>query len=181
VTGSTTSCTGGNFCQQAYPASQCLPPTALGFPTDLGSSQSHGAGALSGFAITTTSAVTLWRFGLVPKNAAGQHVRFALYEALGGVPRTLVAQSAELTLSGAQTVAPTASGIVLKANTTYFIMAIFDAATDVGHDTTGGTTLHYILRAYGAAFPGMLNDGGSGTATTAAPAQSNMNYFILVY
>jgi hypothetical protein len=176
-------CNAGQFCQQTYPNSVCAAPVAIGFSTDIGPTQSHGAGLLAGFALTTTNAATLHRFGLLAKNTTGsQRVRMALYEASAGLPRTLVASTGHLTLAnGNNVVAPTASGIALKAGTTYFIMSVFETATDVPHDASNMTTWHYITMGYATTFPGTLNDGSAGTVTSTQSSQSNMAYYILVY
>jgi hypothetical protein len=143
----------------------------------------HGANLLAGIPITTSTAVTLYRFGIYAKNTNGtQRVRMALYETSGGLPNTLVASSGHLTVvNGNNLVAPTASGIVLKAATTYYLMSVFETATDVPHDATSSTTWHYIPLSYGLVFPPTLNNGMSGTATTGQMSQSHIAYSIQVY
>jgi hypothetical protein len=183
VNGSTTSCNSGEFCQQAYPSSACAPPVTIGYATDIGATVNHGANLLAGIPITTGTAVTLYRFGIYAKNTNGtQRVRMALYETNGGLPNTLVASSGHLTVvDGNNLVAPTASGIVLKAATTYYLMSVFETATDVPHDATSSTTWHYIPLSYGLVFPPTLNNGTSGTTTTGQMSQSHIAYSIQVY
>jgi hypothetical protein len=127
--------------------------------------------------------VTLYQFGIYAKNTTGsQRVRLALYETSAGLPYNLVASSSHLTLAnGNNVVAPTASGIFLKAATTYYIMSVFEAAVDVPHDATSATTWHYIPMSYGVVFPTTLNSGTGGTMTTGQVSQSHIAYSILVY
>jgi len=183
VNGSTTTCNAGQFCQQPYPMSACAAPVTLGYPTDIGATVSHGAGLLAGIPITTTNAVTLYRFGIFAKNTTGsQRVRMALYETNAGAPYNLVASSGHLTLAnGNNLVAPAVSGIVLKAATTYYVMSVFETAVDVPHDATMSTTWHYIPLSYGLVFPPTLNNAMAGTTTTAQMSQSHIAYSIQVH
>jgi hypothetical protein len=185
VNGSTVTCNAGQFCQQPYPMSQCAPPTAVGFYNDLQLTQSHGAGALSGFAITTTSAVTLYRFGAIMRNVSGtRHMRFALYDTNGAVPHKRIAQSVELTLAtGRNEVAPSASGITLAASTTYYLMMVLDTTTDAADDGSTSTTWHFANHAYLNPLPDYLNPIGTetGPPTSPQPGLSNMSAYILVY
>jgi hypothetical protein len=161
----------------------CAAPVPLGFYNDLGGTQSHSVNYLLGYAVTTSSAVTLYRFGLIARNITGtKQARMALYEAIAGVPRTLVAQTDLFTLSNGRNgdIAPLA-GVALKASTTYFIMAKFDTATDIGHDSTSGTTWHIVLNPFLNPFFPELNDGSSGTTTSPQAQASNINFYILTY
>ena len=183
VNGTTTTCNAGQFCQQPYPSSACAPPVTLGYATDIGASVSHGAGLLAGIPITTTGAVTLYRFGVFAKNTNGtQRVRMALYETNAGLPYNLVASTGHITLANGNNLGtPTASGIVLKAATTYYLMSVFETAADVPHDATSSTTWHYVTLNYGLVFPPTLNNGMAPTTTTAQMSQSHIAYSILVY
>jgi hypothetical protein len=182
VNGSTETCNAGQFCQQAYPSSLCAPPATLGYATDIGTVVSHSAGLLAGIPITTTNAVTLYRFGIFAKNTNGtQRVRMALYETSAGAPHTLIASTGHLTLTNGNNLAAPVATVVLKAATTYYLMAVFEAAVDVPHDATGATTWHYIPLSYGLVFPPTLNDGMGGTTTTPQVSQSHIAYSILVY
>jgi hypothetical protein len=182
ITQTTSSCNSGDFCQGPYPSSQCKPPTPLGFYSYLGSTQPHTANFLAGFKITTTNAVTLYKFGLIAKNISGApNVRFALYRDNGsGVPGTLVASSTGLALvNDRNETTPTQSGIALSAATNYFILAVFDVSTDIGDDGTAASTTHFRAMNYGLVFPSTLNDGTN--PTMALTGVGNNNYYILVY
>jgi hypothetical protein len=183
VNGSSSTCSPGQFCQQSYPNAQCAAPVPIGHYNDLGSAETHSAFYLTGYGVTPANAVTLHRFGIRAAISSGTHrVRMALYETNGSSPGALRASTDIFTLVNGNNDIPPLAGYALVAGTTYFIMAVFETDTDVGHDGTAGTTWHYNnMMSFLKPFPAALNDGTSANTTFAQSSLSNMNFYLLVY
>jgi hypothetical protein len=132
------------------------------------------------FVHTPNNAVTLYKFGIIV-GASPAKVRFGLYRDNGSaLPGTLVASTGAVTLvAGRNEVA--ATPVTLAANTNYYILAVFESATNVGHDTGASTTWHYKSMIFANPFPTMLNDGNAANMTSMQMAASSINYYILVY
>ncbi len=141
----------------------------------------HSANFLLGFPVHTPNrATTLYKFGIIVGATPG-HVRIALYQDNGaGIPGALIVNTGQVTLTAGRNEIISATTPLL-ANTDYFIMALFDAATNVGNDGSATHSVYYKSQPYANPFSTTLNDGNSANATTTQPNVGLVNYYILVY
>lgn len=174
-----TGCGAGAMCAGAYPSAMCKMPQPLGWYNDLGATDVNSPNYLVGVPVTVTAASVLHRFGLIVRSdAVGKHVQFGLYRDSGGGagPGQLVAQTTgTVLLSGRNEIAPTVASVALAAGT-YWLMAVFDQNTNVGHDTTTTGTWKYFMHAYGAALPNPIS-----APITTETSVANLNYYLLVF
>ena len=165
------------MCGGSYPGAGCHAPQPLGWYTDLGSTDSHDPNYLTGVRITVATASTLSKFGLIAgSDALGAHVQFGLYRDGGGTagPTTLVASTNGAALvMGRNEVTPTTAAVALAPGD-YWIMAVFDRSTDVGHDTGTSATWRYAMLAYGSALPTTVS-------TMSVTGVAEINFYVLVY
>jgi hypothetical protein len=176
IQGQTTTCSTGQYCWHTTTA--CAAPSAVGYPTDLGSTGNRTGGVLLGQPITLAAGSTVRSFGLLAPSAASQ-VSFGLYSDQSGSPYQLVASAqSKAVLAGANVypaVAASGQSLTIATSGTYWVMALFDVTTTVRQSTTTGTlvTVKYLTTGFGA-LPSTL----SGTmAQTNVPAS---NYYLLI-
>jgi hypothetical protein len=92
------------------------------------------AGFLYGGALTVSSNVTLVGFGIVSFDA-GSHGQLALYRDVAGAPGPLTAASSTFTVAMGRN-DEAVQGVALTPGM-YWLMATFDATTNIGADMTG--------------------------------------------
>jgi hypothetical protein len=153
ITGQTTTCGSGQYCW--HTTTMCAPPTAVGSPTDLGSTGNRSGGTLLGQSITLTAGTTIRSFGLLAPSASSQ-VSMGLYTDQSGSPYQLVASAqSKAVLAGTNVYAATASSgqsLTIATTGTYWIMALFDVTTTVRQAPTTGplVTIKYVSPGFGA-------------------------------
>src|SRR4029077_2820832 len=89
IQGQTTACGTGQYCW--HTTAMCNPPTAVGYPTNLGSTGNRTGGVILGQSIALTAGSTVRSFGLLIPSA-GSLVNIGLYTDQNG-PYQLVASA----------------------------------------------------------------------------------------
>ncbi|HLK92187.1 MAG TPA: hypothetical protein VKZ18_20000 [Polyangia bacterium] len=175
IQGQTTPCASGQYCWHNTAA--CAAPTAVGYPTNLGSTGNRTGGVILGQSIALTAGTTVRSFGLLVPTA-GSLVNIGLYTDQNG-PYQLVAYAQnQAVLSGTDVyAAQAASGqsLTIPADGTYWIMALFDQTTSVRQAPTSGplVTVRFSSIGFGA-LPATLSTTSPQTGVAAS------NYYLLI-
>ncbi len=180
VVGQSMTCGSGQYCWTS--TGSCKPPTPIGYPTDLGSTQALSANYLTGIQITLPAA-TLRSFGMIADSTTSPAtmVSMGLYADSGGAPAGLVAtanlQTIVLASPNPNVYAASAAGggsLKLTAGK-YWIMALYPAATTVRSSPTSGPlgVEATIASAWG-------NVPSSAAGATPVPNRPIPNYYVLV-
>lgn len=184
IQGAITTCTSGQYCWNS--TSTCAAPTAIGYPTDLGTAGSKSTAFLIGQTITVTATSTIRSFGLIAA-ATGSMVSMGLYtQSAASLPSQLVAMAQTKAVSAPS--GPTkneylaspalAGGTLTIAPGTYWIMAMYDVATSIeGAPGTGPLVTWAIVSQGFGPMPQSLA-GAAGLGTQAS--QRAANYYLLV-
>lgn len=184
IQGVTTTCTGGQYCWTS--TGGCALPTAVGYPTDLGTSGSKSTGFLIGQSITITATSTIRGFGLIAATT-GSLVNIGLYtQGATNLPSQLVAMALSKSVSAPSGPAkneypasPAMAGGSLQIGPgTYWIMAGYDVATAIeGAPGTGPLlTWAIVSQGFGPLPQSLMGAAGLGTQAN----QRAANYYILV-
>jgi hypothetical protein len=170
---SQTSCQSG-VCGGSYPSAACATEQAIGWPTDLGSMQEHGTGALAGTKINLPAAAVLRRFGIISRTA-GTHAILVLYDDQAGLPHDRVAATSDDLLVAGVNEFPVAlppSQVTLSAGT-YWLMLSVDATTQVAGGSAS-VQLAYVSYSHGGPVPSPLSSVASDDVMPEA------NFYIVV-